>query len=59
MDGSFAECNVEDTPVGCMPNVTRVRVEDNAFYHEIVQHKCIVLSVEPLIMAMHFPYVRA
>ena len=32
MNGSFAECSVEDKPVDCMPNVTRVSVEDNAFY---------------------------
>ena len=32
LDGSFAECSVEDKPVDCMPNVTRVSVEDNAFY---------------------------
>ena len=32
MDGSFAECSVEDKPVDCMPNVTRGSVEDNAFY---------------------------
>ena len=32
MDGSFAECSVEDKPVDCMPNVTRVSVEHNAFY---------------------------
>ena len=31
-DGSFAECSVEDKPVDCMPNVTRVSVEHNAFY---------------------------
>ena len=28
MDGSSAECSVEDKPVDCMPNVTRVSVED-------------------------------
>ena len=32
MDGSFAECSVEDKPVDWMPNVTRVSVEDNDFY---------------------------
>ena len=32
MDGSLAECSVEDKPVDCMPNVTRVSVEHNAFY---------------------------
>ena len=32
MDGSFAECSVEAKPVDCMPNVTRVSVEHNAFY---------------------------
>ena len=32
MDGSFAECSVEDKPVDCMPNVTRVSVEDKPFY---------------------------
>ena len=32
MDGSFAECSVEDKPVDCMPNLTRVSVEHNAFY---------------------------
>ena len=32
MDGSFAECSVEDKPVDCMPTVTRVSVEHNAFY---------------------------
>ena len=32
VDGPFAECSVEDKPVDCMPNVTRVNVEDNAFY---------------------------
>ena len=31
MDGSFAECSVEDKPVDCMPNLTRVSVEHNAF----------------------------
>ena len=30
--GSFAECSVEDKPVDRMPNVTRVSLEDNAFY---------------------------
>ena len=33
MDGSFAECSVEDKPVDCMPNVTRVSVEDNSPFH--------------------------
>ena len=32
MDGSFGECSVEDQPVDCMPNVTRVSVEHNACY---------------------------
>ena len=32
MDGSFGECSAEDKPVDCMPNVTRVSVEHNAFY---------------------------
>ena len=32
MGESFAECSVEDKPVDCMPNVTRVSVEHNAFY---------------------------
>ena len=32
LDGSFAECSVEDKPVDCMPNVTRGSVEGNAFY---------------------------
>ena len=32
MDGSFVESSVEDKPVDCMPNLTRVSVEHNAFY---------------------------
>ena len=32
MDGSLAELGVEDTPVGRMPNVTRVSVDHNGFY---------------------------
>ena len=32
MDESYAECRVEDKPVDCMPNVTRVSLEDNPFY---------------------------
>ena len=59
MDGSFAECSVEDKPVDCMPNVTRVRVEDNAFYHEIVQPKCIVLSVVSLVIIAMLCFVCA
>ena len=31
-DGSFGECSAEDKPVDCMPNLTRVSVEHNAFY---------------------------
>ena len=31
-DRSVAECNVEDKPVDGMPNVTRLKVEGNAFY---------------------------
>ena len=32
MNGSFAECSVEDKPLDCMPNVTRVSVEDSTLY---------------------------
>ena len=32
MDGSFGECSAEGKPVDCMPNLTRVSVEHNAFY---------------------------
>ena len=31
MDGSFAECSVEDKRVDNMPNVTKLSVEDNPF----------------------------
>ena len=31
MDGSFGECSAEGKPVDCMPNLTRVSVEHNAF----------------------------
>ena len=32
MEGSVAKCSVEDKPVDCMPNVTKLNVEHNAFY---------------------------
>ena len=31
MDGSFGECSAERRPVDCMPKLTRVSVEHNAF----------------------------